>query len=33
MTWFQLYAVFGGPLLVLGVAAGLYWWTGRVDRR
>jgi hypothetical protein len=33
MTWLELYAVFGGPLLAVLIAFALAWWTGRADRR
>lgn len=32
MTWFELYAFFGSPLLVLLIALALCWITGRMDR-
>jgi hypothetical protein len=33
MTWFELYAFVGAPLVGLAVLGALVWWTGRVDRR
>jgi hypothetical protein len=31
MTWFQIHAFVGGPLLVLLIALGVYHVTGRAD--
>lgn len=33
MTWFEIYAVFGGPLLAVLIALGLAWWNEREARR
>ena len=33
MTWFEIYAYFGTPVIAVLFAAGLYWWTGRSDSR
>jgi hypothetical protein len=33
MTWFELYALFGSPLLLLLVALGVVWLTGLQDKR
>ena len=33
MSLAEVYAFFGAPLLVAGVAAGVYYVTGRQDRR
>jgi hypothetical protein len=31
MTWIEIYAFFGMPLIAVLVAFGLSWWTGRQD--
>jgi hypothetical protein len=33
MTWFELYAFFGAPLLLFLVALAIVWLTGLEDRR
>lgn len=33
MTWFEIYAYFGAPLVAVLIGFGLYWWTGRSDSR
>jgi hypothetical protein len=33
MTWFEIYALFGSPLVVLLVVLGVMWLTGLQDKR
>jgi hypothetical protein len=33
MTWFQIYALFGSPVVLMLVALAVVWITGIQDRR
>jgi hypothetical protein len=33
MTWFELYAFFGAPLVAVGFGLGLAWWARRQASR
>ena len=32
MTWFEIYALFGAPVVLLLVALFVFWLTGRMDK-
>jgi cytochrome c-type biogenesis protein CcmH/NrfF len=33
MTWFEIYALFGSPILLLLLCLAVVWLTGRQDNR